>query len=106
MYSINPDTLFGTIQGGPHLLGYEGIDQMEPEQLEKFSALYKAFAANVFNIMHGALEQYAQDAINDGYRDIACNIEQYQIGMLIISVVAENPISSSYRNLITGNTAL
>lgn len=94
MFSINPQTLYGSIQEGPHLLAYEGIDQMEPEQLEDFSTVYKAFAAKIFALMHDSLASCAERIIDDGYRDVACNIEDYRLGMLVISVIAEQPVRS------------
>jgi len=103
MFSFNPQMLYGSIQEGPHLQAYEGIDQMEPEQLEQFSCLYKAYAAQVFTLMHVALEEHGARALEEGYSDVACNIESYRLGMLVISVIAENPVDSIFKNIKIGS---
>lgn len=85
-FSINPQTLYGSIQEGPHLQAYPGLDKMDYKQIDAFIALYKVFAVHVFEVMHRRLSEYADEALHLGYLDISASVEDYRIGMLVIRI--------------------
>lgn len=85
-FSINPQTLYGSIQEGPHLQAYPGLDKMAYEQIDRFVELYKVFAVHVFEVMHRTLTQYTDEALNKGYLDVSASVVDYRIGMLVIRI--------------------
>lgn len=94
-YSINPSTLAGSIQEGPYIPGYAGMDQQTPEQIERFERLYQVFATHVFAALHEQLRHVVDQVIDRGFADIVCNIFDYQLGMLVLEVEAVGGMGDS-----------
>lgn len=93
LYTINPMTLYGTINIGP------SIDKDFPEMAERYSKehheefiiAYKTFATYAYNILGRRLETIISIGISEGYSDIACHLVRHRPGMLLIDVSGINP---------------
>lgn len=88
LYTINPDTLYGTINIGPNIKkDYPEIyERFSVEQHEEFMLEYKTFATYAYTILGRRLELIISRGIDLGYPDIACHLDKYRPGMLLINV--------------------
>lgn len=104
-FSINPQTMYGTLNLGPDPNTFRDIfpDHKNPSEIsrrfserqrEDFDIAYKVLATNVCAVLSDKLEPYINEAIEEGYEDIVCSVEKYRIGMVIIQVRADFEIQS------------
>lgn len=91
LFSINPTTLFGTINIGPNLSEYRGIENYSSAQLDEFSLQYKAFATNVYQALSQKLEPYINESIDKGYSDVSCSVARFVPGALLLNMRAIQP---------------
>lgn len=93
LYTINPATLFGTINIGPDYAAlYDEfpmfIEISQDEDLDDFDITYKAFAANVYYVLNRKLQYLQSEAIDLGYSDISCSVNKFKPGLLMLNVKA------------------
>lgn len=101
LYTINPTTLYGTVNIGPNLqkdyVDESGertiIDLFSEEQVDDFVNVYKSFAVYAYGILTRRLEHITHDAIDMGYSDITCELVNFQRGMLQLRIT---PIDNSH----------
>lgn len=93
LYTVNPTTMFGTINIGPDYQSlYRDFPMFEDiardEDLDEFSIAYKAFAANVFYVLSRKLRHLQDEAIELGFSDISCSVNRFKPGLLILNIRA------------------
>lgn len=92
LFSMNPSTLFGTINIGPDFkkLHEMGMDpkRFDNATQELFSEAYKLFATNIYHVLARKLGNLLSKAIDMGFADISCTVHRYKPGLVVLNVNA------------------
>lgn len=96
LFSMNPSTLYGTINIGPDFkyladLGFIEEDYSD-KQIDEFSIAYKALATNLYYTLTRRLQHLMDKTIDMGFSDMSCTVERYHLGMVILTVRALDEI--------------
>lgn len=93
LYSINPTTLYGTMNIGIDVKMYPGLKKFDKEQIDEFNDAYKEFGVNAYHMLGIRLAPMISKAINLGYSDIFCSVTNFVKGALVLEVLAISKIS-------------
>lgn len=97
LYSMNPTTLYGTLNQGPDERQYRGLLGHPEKEIEEFAVAYKSFAVRLSAILATHLESYQNKAIAKGYSDVSCSVAKYIPGSLLLNMRGIQPFPTQSR---------
>lgn len=89
IYSINANTIYGTIQEGPDSREYHRMSEYSLDQIEEFYAIWKVFAVHLYSAMQREVRPFEDEVMrNEDDVDINCHVLSYQLGCAAVEISA------------------